>query len=1486
MKTKAYLLGSIIAIATALPASAQIKPMTQIPFTAERLLPGQKSATPEIDVEKEYPLLKGRLAIDNRSALFKRPTTVLKSTPKVTPLQVNQNLTIWGNLLSNGSLQGIYSFNPTPTINFTELLAYSESYFNGGSALIGDNLHGIYFDARLAPQGIILVYYYAFDIYTWDFSIEPKMVQGYNLIAMETAYDPTNDKIFGEFYTADLKGMEWGEIDYTTLTRTTIGPAQRTYVALGVTNDGRAFGVADDGNLYQIDRTTGTETLKGSTGIRITNDKGIYYFQSGEIDPKTNEFYWAATNSEQVSTLYTVDLNDGHLTEVGQLNDINILGMTIPKPRAVEDAPESVTDVNLNFTNESRTGMVSFKAPSKTYGGAALAGNLKYTITANDEEIAKDQPMSSGATVNAPATVNKEGMYVFTITASNDKGQSPKVKVKKYIGYDVPKPVKDITFSIEEATREAKLTWTAPTEGLNRGYIGNLTYDVYRIKNSDTTLVANNITQTSFSEILPQAKLASYTYAICAVNTTQKSRLAKSNYKIFGDVFEPPYFDNFEDESSSRFYKIIDNNNDWSTWEWVNDRDKGKSFFYKFSKKNTGDDWLITPAFKLKGGKTYNVLFKASGRNSFYPERIEVKYGTSATAEGMTEEVMPTTEITSGEFEEFEKQFTPAADGEYYIGFHAVSEPDRYYLFLDDIGIEVAADKAAPAAVTDLKATPDPTGALKSTITFKAPDKTISGSSLANITKIEIKSGNRLVKDITAPALGSVQTVIDNDAVAGYNSYTVIAYNDKGNGMRNNTKVYVGVDVPTKPDPKITDNITSVKFNWEGVTGSHGGIMLADKLEYNIFNVSPRNEIGDKLATIPGTATEYTVTGLNTNDGEQAYAKWAMNAKTPTGTSEYGVTSIIVGKPYVLPYHNSFKDAGVEGKFVALESLDQSVSWSISERVSVDDDGGSLIFNPKKEGYSSIIPGKLSFRGASNPKLIFDYQGEAAAPGKLEILIRHKDGTFDPAVWTHDFTNEPNPGEWNNVVVNLPASIANEDYVLLCIKATSSGDMSQAPIYVDNINIADPLQKDADIELTVPDNLKKGQMANLKLKVTSRGLDKVENAKVRVSVNNKIVHESTISQAIGYAKSVDIPVTYRTTTLDQATSLNVKAEVIVQGDLYVDNNIANATIALEKANVAAPTDLKNTGNHKPNVELTWKAPASTQETVNDDFEEYEAWGLDFGKWTTVDADHGKAGYLTQKAKYNHQGEEFAFVNWKPSDIFKAGQGLDPHSGDKAAVAIYQVEGQNFVDADNWLISPELSGKEQTVRFWVNNYKGPNYGTETFEILTSSTSNATSDFQKIGDTYTQGTGTWTEISVKVPQGTRYFAIHHITLGAQAFIFMIDDATFEASSGASSFNIYRDNEFKINTTELTFIDNSADAGTSNHTYSVTAVYFDGSESDPITISVASLIDTLQADGQSSFTVYTLDGKLVLDKARSLKSLQKGVYIINGKKTTVIK
>ena len=60
------------------------------------------------------------------------------------------------------------------------------------------------------------------------------------------------------------------------------------------------------------------------------------------------------------------------------------------------------------------------------------------------------------------------------------------------------------------------------------------------------------------------------------------------------------------------------------------------------------------------------------------------------------------------------------------------------------------------------------------------------------------------------------------------------------------------------------------------------------------------------------------------------------------------------------------------------------------------------------------------------------------------------------------------------------------------------------------------------------------------------------------------------------------------------------------------------------------------------------------------------------------------------------------MNWQPGDLYGSGQGLDPHSGTKALVAVYQTDqtGKTYVKADNWLISPPLSGKAQKIRFYV------------------------------------------------------------------------------------------------------------------------------------------------------------------------------------------
>ena len=80
---------------------------------------------------------------------------------------------------------------------------------------------------------------------------------------------------------------------------------------------------------------------------------------------------------------------------------------------------------------------------------------------------------------------------------------------------------------------------------------------------------------------------------------------------------------------------------------------------------------------------------------------------------------------------------------------------------------------------------------------------------------------------------------------------------------------------------------------------------------------------------------------------------------------------------------------------------------------------------------------------------------------------------------------------------------------------------------------------------------------------------------------------------------------------------------------------------LEKADVLTPQNLRVVDNTAATMKLSWDAPSSSTTDVNDDFEQYEAWGTSFGAWTTVDNDHGFAGIssmeysITTKVRRSH-----------------------------------------------------------------------------------------------------------------------------------------------------------------------------------------------------------------------------------------------------------
>ena len=281
----------------------------------------------------------------------------------------------------------------------------------------------------------------------------------------------------------------------------------------------------------------------------------------------------------------------------------------------------------------------------------------------------------------------------------------------------------------------------------------------------------------------------------------------------------------------------------------------------------------------------------------------------------------------------------------------------------------------------------------------------------------------------------------------------------------------------------------------------------------------------------------------------------------------------------------------------------------------------------------------------------------------------------------------------------------------------------------------------------------------------------------------------------------------------------------------------------------------------------------------------------FGDWTTIDADGGITGGFWRSHPYKNQGTPFAFIAFNPENLFtgciEANPGLKPHSGDQYLAAVYtsNADGTDFLDADNWLISPKLSGAAQKIDLWINNFKAKSKDyVEQIEILYSTTGRNKEDFQKIGDTHTISGGVFQNIAVDLPEGAKYFAIHHITDKDNVCLLMLDDVTFAKGYDApKGYNVYRDGKLVVSLDGNTMkLDDNADTEGA-HTYGITAVYEKG-ESQAVMINVTTALQLIEALTGKPIDIYTIDGRLIGKGLNSLPRLGRGIYVINGQKVVI--
>lgn len=1459
--------------------------------TKEKLKPFQRVARYRA-FEKLYPALcavkNKTLGATGQQSVLQRANTVhanpAKATTKVPLLQTPTGRELWGNVvyseLWDDLKRGLYSFTASSEIDPSALWLNDDLAANGGAALV----NGVYHEVNWFSNGDdVYITHCSFDAETGELlSVDP--IDDLSLIATETA-TADDGTVYGEFYNATATGYELGVIDYNTMTRTTIGSLSQWYMALGITSDHILYGVSADGNLYKINPATGQETRVGATGLSLVSSSNEVFGQSGEIDYKSDIFYWAAITSTNYSALYTVDLTNGQAQEVAPFpGQEQIYGLVIPKPLAEDDAPAAVDGIDLSFEGASLTGTVSFTAPTTTFAGDNLTGALSYTITVDDETVATGST-TAGAKVSKPVTVNASGTHTFAVVTANEVGSSPLTKTSQYIGYDEPFSVDNLTITANSSTGEVHLSWTAPTEGFGEGYLGDLTYNVIRYPDGEQ--VATNITETSFDETLKADVLTPYTYGVTAVNGDKASGEAISGKVVIGPAIAPPYDNKFEDESSLDLLTTIDANNDGSTWGYHPDQ---HCAYYVYNGENSGDDWLLSPPLKLEAGKEYTVSFVASNTIEQYAERLEVKCGEGDDPTAYTETLLPATELT--EKKEYSATITPTKNQNVKVAFHAISDPDMFNLLLFRLKVSAGASLAAPDSATQVKVTPTANGDLSATVSCTLPTKTIDGAALTKITKAQLFRNDTLVSTLYGSLTpGGNASFLNKVPTDGTYGYKVVVYNENGNGRESSVQqAFVGCDVPAALDSKsikVVDNGTSIDVSWQAVTqGKNGGYVDPAKMSYNLYDYIYYDdffgyEYGNQLDNVKGV--DHTSINTNTNEGEQKMLSIYVQPQNEKGYGAFGTANtIVVGEAYPIPFYEPFDNAYANYGLWWI-NVSGSSSWYVNSDVpSAEGEPGAAVFDGCGDE-SYMASGKIAPAGASNLKLYFSAQSDAYAHGTITVQIQKSNGEVDD-LKTISFAEAEEASAWQTETVDLNA-YKNEPYIIVRFLGEGSGYL-----FVDNIQVRDVLAHDLSVTMTAPESIKKGQTGKVSAKVTNYGENTATSYSVRLLDGNEVVETKDVTESLDPMASASFDFDYATSVFNEASVADLTVEVVYSQDLNQDNNKATASVSLISSSKPAPAVVTAAVNESGAVDIDWKAPAVETSQVTDGFDSYDTWSTEgFGGWTTIDGDKGQCGLLFNDYEYGHQGEPFAFEIFEPnavsSDLLETNPEMTPHSGDKYAIAVYSVLDDEFVDADNWLVSPSLSGEEQTVSFYaLNQADSQNSYPETIELLYSTTGTDPDDFSLV-KTVTIESGNWTEVSFDVPEGATYFAIHHVTTEG-GYMLGIDDVTFVAGAGTlTGYNIYRDGKVIATVDGATLKYTDAAGQGDKSTYAVSAVYTDGESVPVIATFVSTSIDELKAltKGQP-FDVYTLDGKLVGKDLTNVKRLHQGVYIINGHKVTV--
>lgn len=475
----------------------------------------------------------------------------------------------------------------------------------------------------------------------------------YMLNVQDMTYDVKNKKLYAAGFNLGRPFLY--EIDKNTGKFTQIAQMNQGLGTLAADINGTLYGIAQDGKLYKVDKTTGQ-----CTEVYNTKLSGMPSGQTMEFDKTDGSLYWCSntygyknnpdypSDSSKRSYMIRFKFNaDGTVASMDNLGEIGELAvmraMYIPYVAAGDNAPAAPQNVKYDIASDgSRNVKISWTNPTSTFGGKALTELSKVTITRDDEVVKTFDGAEIGAEMSYTdnsATADKE--YKYAIYATNSVGDGDRAIGYEYVGLDAPEAPENVFLKVHEGASGCTLTWDAPKYGAHGNKIdpSSITYEVRRT--GARTPLATGLTECRFEDN-NIARLGKYTYTITAKNSIGESSVESGTWvlgKAYNVDADDPWEETFEDSYTFNNRWIgVDANADAFSWSInstapgtiVGDGFENGAVYivnptYTPSDVTGADEWLISPPLNVLDDDDYVAEVHA---RCFTPENLAITCGT------------------------------------------------------------------------------------------------------------------------------------------------------------------------------------------------------------------------------------------------------------------------------------------------------------------------------------------------------------------------------------------------------------------------------------------------------------------------------------------------------------------------------------------------------------------------------------------------------------------------------------------------------------------------------------------------------------------------------------------------------------------------------------------------------------------------------------------------------------------------------------------